>query len=80
MQNEKENDQKLSRHWKKIVTCQLIGLFKKKAFCIFLLHAHCIPADWESNGDDQLMGILTAQHVRGKEIFAFEYNESWMIA
>lgn len=24
------------------------------------------------------MGILTAHRVRGKEIFAFEYNESWM--
>jgi serine/threonine-protein kinase HipA len=39
-----------------------------------------VYADWESNGDDQFMGILTAQHIRGKEIFAFEYNESWMTA
>ncbi|MBU3715209.1 MAG: HipA domain-containing protein [Ferruginibacter sp.] len=26
------------------------------------------------------MGILTAQRVRGKEIFSFEYNEAWMNA
>lgn len=39
-----------------------------------------VYADWESTGDAQHMGILTAQRVRGKEIFSFEYNESWMTA
>jgi serine/threonine-protein kinase HipA len=39
-----------------------------------------VYADWESSGDPQLMGILTAQRIRGKEIFSFEYNESWMTA
>ena len=34
--------------------------------------------DWEPSGNPQLMGILTAQRIRGKEIFSFEYNESWM--
>lgn len=24
------------------------------------------------------MGILTPQHVRGKEIFSFEYNDTWL--
>ena len=38
-----------------------------------------VYADWESLKDDQLMGVLTTQRVRGKEIFSFEYNESWMI-
>lgn len=37
-----------------------------------------VYTDWESSGDPQLMGILTAQRIRGKEIFSFEYNESWM--
>jgi serine/threonine-protein kinase HipA len=39
-----------------------------------------VYADWESTGDAQHMGILTAQRVRGKEIFSFEYNEAWMNA
>jgi serine/threonine-protein kinase HipA len=37
-----------------------------------------VYTDWESSGDPQLMGILTAQRIRGKEIFSFEYNEPWM--
>ena len=37
-----------------------------------------VYTDWESSGDPQLMGILTAQRIRGKEIFSFEYNESRM--
>ena len=37
-----------------------------------------VYTDWESSGYPQLMGILTAQRIRGKEIFSFEYNESWM--
>ena len=37
-----------------------------------------VYTDWEPSGNPQLMGILTAQRIRGKEIFSFEYNESWM--
>jgi len=37
-----------------------------------------VYADWEFVGSTQHMGILTAQHIRGKEIFSFEYNPSWM--
>jgi serine/threonine-protein kinase HipA len=39
-----------------------------------------VYSDWELNGCPECMGILTAHRVRGKEIFAFEYNESWMNA
>ena len=37
-----------------------------------------VYADWQSLGGVQHMGILTPQHVRGKEIFSFEYNEKWL--
>jgi serine/threonine-protein kinase HipA len=37
-----------------------------------------VYADWQSLGGFQHMGILTTQHVRGKEIFSFEYNETWL--
>ncbi len=37
-----------------------------------------VYTDWEPSGNPQLMGILTAQRIRGKEIFSFQYNESWM--
>lgn len=37
-----------------------------------------VYTDWEPSVNPQLMGILTAQRIRGKEIFSFEYNESWM--
>ena len=37
-----------------------------------------VYADWATMGGAQHMGILTAQRVRGKEIFSFEYNERWM--
>ena len=37
-----------------------------------------VYADWQSLGGVQHMGILTPQHVRGKEIFSFEYNDSWL--
>lgn len=37
-------------------------------------------ADWDSAGAAQHMGILMAQRVRGKEIFSFEYNATWMTA
>ncbi len=35
-------------------------------------------ADWEPLEGPQQMGILTPQRVRGKEIFSFEYHESWL--
>ena len=37
-----------------------------------------VYADWQSLGGVQHMGILTPQHVRGKEIFSFEYNDTWL--
>ena len=36
--------------------------------------------DWDSLDGASLMGELTAQHVRGKEVFFFAYNASWMVA
>jgi len=36
-----------------------------------------VYADWQSLGGVQHMGILTPQRVRGKEIFSFEYNDTW---
>lgn len=38
-----------------------------------------VYADWQSLGGVQLMGILTPQRVRGKEVFSFEYNEKWIV-
>ena len=40
----------------------------------------CVYADWEPMEVPQLMGVLNAQSVRGKEIFSFEYNEAWLSA
>lgn len=37
-----------------------------------------VYGDWDFLGGPQLMGILTSQRVREKEIFSFEYNESWI--
>ena len=37
-----------------------------------------VYADWQSLGAVKHMGILTPQHVRGKEVFSFEYNETWL--
>jgi len=34
--------------------------------------------DWESSGIPQLMGELSATQIRGKEIFAFEYDKQWL--
>ena len=33
-----------------------------------------VYTDWETASEAQLMGVLTFQRVRGKEIFSFEYN------
>ena len=37
-----------------------------------------VYADWASLRGAALMGILTVQRLRGKEIFSFEYDPSWM--
>jgi len=37
-----------------------------------------VYADWEPMEAPQLMGMLNAQRVRGKEIFSFEYHETWL--
>lgn len=35
-------------------------------------------ADWASLGEPRLMGYLFAERTRGKEIFSFEYERSWL--
>jgi serine/threonine-protein kinase HipA len=35
-------------------------------------------ADWETISEPQLMGLLSATQIRGKEIFAFEYDKEWL--
>jgi serine/threonine-protein kinase HipA len=37
-----------------------------------------VYGDWQFLGGVRLMGILTTQHIRGKEIFSFEYNDNWI--
>ena len=37
-----------------------------------------VYADWNFMEEAQVMGILTSQRVRGKEIFSFEYTEAWL--
>jgi serine/threonine-protein kinase HipA len=37
-----------------------------------------VYADWDFLEEAQLMGWLTAQRLRGKEIFSFEYTEYWL--
>jgi serine/threonine-protein kinase HipA len=37
-----------------------------------------VYADWDFLEEAQLMVFLTSQRVRGKEIFSFEYTESWV--
>ncbi len=37
-----------------------------------------VYADWEAMEVPQFMGMLTAQRVRGKEIFSFEYHGAWL--
>lgn len=39
-----------------------------------------VYADWEPMEAPQLMGMLNAQHVRGKDFFSFEYHEAWLRA
>jgi len=35
-------------------------------------------ADWQIGKDPSLMGILTSELIRGKEIFSFEYTKEWL--
>ena len=37
-----------------------------------------VYADWDFLEEAQLMGLLTSQRLRGKEIFSFEYTEAWL--
>jgi len=37
-----------------------------------------VYADWSDLKACKLLGLLTAQHVRGKEIFSFEYEKEWL--
>lgn len=37
-----------------------------------------VYADWVEIGGPRLMGILHSERLRGKEIFSFEYNDSWL--
>ena len=37
-----------------------------------------VYADWHFLEEIQLMGVLTTQRLRGKEIFSFEYTETWI--
>jgi serine/threonine-protein kinase HipA len=37
-----------------------------------------VYADWDFIDEIQLMGYLTSQRVRGKEVFSFEYSETWV--
>lgn len=37
-----------------------------------------VYADWLELTEPQLMGELNADHLRGKEIFSFEYNSDWL--
>ncbi|WP_288372249.1 HipA domain-containing protein [uncultured Algoriphagus sp.] len=37
-----------------------------------------VYADWKEMGSPKLMGILQAELLRGKEIFSFEYDLSWL--
>ncbi len=37
-----------------------------------------VYADWVGLKSPHLMGVLHAQHIRGKEIFSFEYQSDWL--
>lgn len=37
-----------------------------------------VYADWQTLNGPHLMGILNAQRLRGKEIFSFEYDPTWL--
>ena len=37
-----------------------------------------VYADWKSLPDPELMGVLSASSVKGKETFSFEYMRNWL--
>ncbi|SMD32243.1 serine/threonine-protein kinase HipA [Reichenbachiella faecimaris] len=37
-----------------------------------------VYADWQEMESPMLMGILTSEQLRGKEIFSFEYDKDWL--
>ncbi|MGF1635603.1 MAG: hypothetical protein ACFCUU_00920 [Cyclobacteriaceae bacterium] len=37
-----------------------------------------VYADWQELCESTLMGVLTSEMLRGKEIFSFEYDKSWL--
>ena len=37
-----------------------------------------VYADWNDLKACKLLGLLTSQHIRGKEIFSFEYEKEWL--
>ncbi|GAB5538209.1 MAG: HipA domain-containing protein [Salibacteraceae bacterium] len=37
-----------------------------------------VYADWVGLGGPQLLGVLSTQRLRGKELFAFEYDNAWL--
>lgn len=37
-----------------------------------------VYADWLNIKEPKLMGVLTSDLLRGKEIFSFEYNAAWL--
>ena len=37
-----------------------------------------VYADWKGMSGSQLMGVLYAELLRGKEVFAFEYDKEWL--
>ncbi len=48
-------------------------MVKRKSKRDVLVYAH-----WESMPDPILLGMLHSELLRGKEIFSFEYNETWL--
>ena len=37
-----------------------------------------VYADWQEVNGPLLMGVLTSERLRGKEIFSFEYDKAWL--
>lgn len=37
-------------------------------------------ADWEELSEPALVGILSADRVRGKDFYSFSYDKSWLVS
>jgi serine/threonine-protein kinase HipA len=48
----------------------MAGLNRKREVFVY--------ADWQGIDEPQLMGVLVAELLRGKEIFSFEYSKAWL--